>query len=304
MSRIRTASCAALPSCRPAHYAVFEEGRLKIERYWSLDVRREQVRPLAEDAAELRSLLTDAVRLRMQSDVPWGAFLSGGVDSSLVVGLMQQLSAAPVKTFSIGFAEPEYDESHFARRMAQRFGTEHHELRVDFAQLDILPKLIWHFDEPLADSSAIATYCVAKLAREHVTVALTGDGGDELFAGYARYRANRLAGWLDGLPRPLRRLAGAPVLAASGARSAAAIDVARAVRFAQALSLGPPAGTSSGLPFSAKPAGPLCTATPSWPGCPTPTRSTFLPPRLPARPVAIRSRVPAWPTWRPICLAI
>jgi asparagine synthase (glutamine-hydrolysing) len=223
----------------PAHYAVFEDGRLKVEKYWSLDARRERVRPLAEDAAELGSLLTDAVRLRMQSDVPWGAFLSGGVDSSLIVGLMQQLSAAPVKTFSIGFAEPEYDESRFARQMAQQFGTEHHEMRVDFDQLDILPKLIWHFDEPMADSSAIATYCVSKLAREHVTVALTGDGGDELFAGYARYRASRLAGWLDRWPRPLRRLAGARFWQRLERNRPQRSTLRRAVRFGQALALSP-----------------------------------------------------------------
>jgi asparagine synthase (glutamine-hydrolysing) len=223
----------------PAHYAVLEDGRLKVERYWSLDVRRERARPLAEDAAELNSLLTDAVRLRMQSDVPWGAFLSGGVDSSLIVGLMQQLSNVPVKTFSIGFAESEYDESRFARQMAERFGTQHHELRVDLDQLDILPKLIWHFDEPLADSSAIATYCVSKLAREHVTVALTGDGGDELFAGYARYRASRLASWLDGLPRPLRRFAGAQFWQQLERDRPQRSTLRRAVRFGQALALAP-----------------------------------------------------------------
>ena len=224
----------------PAHYAVFEDEKLTVRRYWSLDARTEVVRPLAEDAAELRELLADAVRLRMQSDVPWGAFLSGGVDSSLVVGLMQRMSAAPVKTFSIGFAQPEYDESRFARQMAERFGTEHHELQVDLAQLDILPQLIRQFDEPLADSSAVATYCVARLAREHVKVALTGDGGDELFAGYPRYGANRLAGWLDGLPRGLRRLAGAGFWQRLERNRPQRSTLRRAVRFGQSLSLAPP----------------------------------------------------------------
>ncbi len=175
----------------------------------------------------------------MQSDVPWGAFLSGGVDSSLVVGLMQQLSAAPVKTFSIGFAEPEYDESPFARQMALRFGTDHHELRIDAAQLDILPKLVWQFDEPLADSSAIATYWVSKLAREQVTVALTGDGGDELFAGYPRYQAHRLAGWLDGLPRSVQRLVGAPFWQRLERNRPQRSTLRRAVRFGQSLALAP-----------------------------------------------------------------
>ena len=289
----------------PAHYAVFEDDRLKVEKYWSIDARRERVRPLAEDAAELGSLLTDAVRLRMQSDVPWGAFLSGGVDSSLIVGLMQQLSAAPVKTFSIGFAQPEYDESRFARQMAQRFGTEHHELQVDFDQLDILPKLIWHFDEPMADSSAIATYCVSKLAREHVTVALTGDGGDELFAGYARYRASRLAGWLDGLPRPLRRLAGARFWQQLEPRSAAALLHAAP---GGPLRPGgwpsrPSDGTSSGSPSWAKRGVPRSTPTTFWPRSPTPTRSTSLPAPSHVRPAAIRPRGPAWPISKPICRA-
>ncbi|HWC89120.1 MAG TPA: asparagine synthase (glutamine-hydrolyzing), partial [Pirellulales bacterium] len=223
----------------PAHYALLEEGQLSIRRYWSPDFRRQVDRPLSENIAELRALLTDAVRLRIQSDVPWGAFLSGGVDSSLIVGLMQQLAAAPVKTFSIGFAEPEYDESAYARQVAQRLGTEHYELRVGAEQLAILPKLVWQLDEPLADSSAVATFLVARLARERVTVALTGDGGDELFAGYTRYRASRLAGWLDGLPRGVRRLAGAPLWRHLERNRPQRSLLRRGVRFGQALALSP-----------------------------------------------------------------
>jgi asparagine synthase (glutamine-hydrolysing) len=139
--------------------------------------------------------------MRLESDVPLGAFLSGGVDSSLIVGLMQRLSHEPVKTFSIGFPVAAYDESAHAREIAQRLGTQHHEFRVEPHAIEVLEKLVWHYDEPFADSSAIPTYYVSKLTREHVTVALTGDGGDELFAGYDRYRAVRLAARLDHLPR-------------------------------------------------------------------------------------------------------
>jgi asparagine synthase (glutamine-hydrolysing) len=223
----------------PAHYAVFEDGLLTLSRYWSPDFRSERAGTLAEDAMELRSLLTDSVRLRMRSDVPWGAFLSGGIDSSLIVGLMQQLSPAPVKTFSIGFAQPEYDESRYARQVAERTGTEHHELRVGANELQILPKLIWHFDEPFADSSTIPTYWVSKLAREFVTVALTGDGGDELFAGYRRYQANRLAGWMDAWPGPLRRFLAADFWQRFERGRPQRSTLRRAARFAHSLTLSP-----------------------------------------------------------------
>ena len=138
--------------------------------------------------------------------MPLGAFLSGGVDSSIVVGLMSRLSSSPVKTFSIGFPDPDYDETRFAREVAERFGTEHHELRVEPNAVEILPKLVWHYDEPMSDSSALPTWYLAELTRQHVKVALTGDGGDELFAGYERYRAVRLSALLDKLPGPLRRI--------------------------------------------------------------------------------------------------
>ena len=190
----------------PAHYGVYENGTWTTRRYWNPNFNHEVKQTRDDYIAELRALLTSAVELRLQSDVPLGAFLSGGVDSSLVVGLMQRLSSQPVKTFTIGFTPAEYDESQYARRIAQRFGTEHHELRVEPNALEILPKLIWHYDEPFADSSAIPTYYVSKLAREHVTVALTGDGGDELFAGYTRYQAVQIASWLERLPSAGRSL--------------------------------------------------------------------------------------------------
>jgi len=192
----------------PAHYALWREGRLDVECYWSPDFTREVPRPAEEYRRELRSLLSDAVRRRLMSEVPLGAFLSGGIDSSIIAGLMQEASSTPVKTFSIGFPEAAYDETRFAREVAAKLGTEHHELRVEPQAMEILPRLAWHFDEPFADSSALPTWCVSQLTRQHVTVALSGDGGDELFAGYDRYRAIRLAAQVDRLPRGLRAMLG------------------------------------------------------------------------------------------------
>jgi asparagine synthase (glutamine-hydrolysing) len=188
----------------PAHYAVYRDGRLTIGRYWQPDLSREIRRPYADYAAELRELLTKAVEKRLQSEVPLGAFLSGGIDSSIIVALAQQLSREPVKTFSIGFPVAEFDETSYARQVARHLGTDHHEERVEPDCVAILPKLMWHYDEPFADSSAIPTYYVSQMTRRHVTVALSGDGGDELFAGYRRYLAVQLAGTFDRLPGALR----------------------------------------------------------------------------------------------------
>lgn len=185
----------------PAHYAVYRDGRLSVGSYWEPDFTREVRRPKVEYQEELRRLLTAAVEKRLQSEVPLGAFLSGGVDSSIVVALMQKLASKPVKTFSIGFPVAEFDEARYAREVAKHLGTEHHEERVQPDGVAILPKLVWNYDEPFADSSAIPTYYVAQMTRRHVTVALSGDGGDELFAGYERYRAVKLADWFDRLPR-------------------------------------------------------------------------------------------------------
>jgi len=190
----------------PAHYGVYQEGRLSIRRYWSPDMNREVRRPFSESVQRVRRLCRDAVAMRMRSDVPLGAFLSGGVDSSIVVALMQQVATAPVQTFSIGFTENEYDESGWARRVATHLGTDHHPFQVTPDSLEILPQLVRYFDEPFADSSAIPTFYVARWARERVTVALTGDGGDELFCGYPRYRAIQLASRLDRLPRAVRSM--------------------------------------------------------------------------------------------------
>jgi asparagine synthase (glutamine-hydrolysing) len=158
----------------------------------------------------------------MMSDVPLGAFLSGGIDSSAVVAAMSECSSAPVKTFSIGFEEDAFNELPHARLVAERYATDHHEFVVKPDAVAILPDLVWHYNEPYADSSALPTYYLAKLARQHVTVALNGDGGDENFAGYERYRLNRLAARYDRLPPIVRRLveAGARLSPAFGGPTA------------------------------------------------------------------------------------
>jgi len=223
----------------PAHYGVYEDGRWTTHCYWNPDFDTEVNRPLADYAAELRELLTGAVRMRLESEVPLGAFLSGGVDSSLIVGLSQQLLGQPMKTFSIGFAAPEYDETPQAREVAKRLGTDHHEFRVEPHCIDVLEKLVWHYDEPFADSSAVPTYYVAKLCRQHVTVALTGDGGDELFAGYDRYRAVRAASRFDQLPASLLRMIGRRDWPAWTSGRPQRSLLRRAGRFAEALGYPP-----------------------------------------------------------------
>jgi asparagine synthase (glutamine-hydrolysing) len=210
----------------PAHYLVVgadADGRWRepeLVRYWELP--EPQATPAANPAELQRELvahLEEAVRLRMIADVPLGAFLSGGVDSSAVVAMMARAGAGRVKTFSIGFPAKEYDETRYARMVAERYGTEHEEFIVEPDAVAILPKLVWHYGEPFADPSAIPTYYVSQMARRHVTVALNGDGGDEAFLGYARYRAMHYLDRLDRLPPGLaggrtalaRLLAMAPV---------------------------------------------------------------------------------------------
>lgn len=166
---------------------------IRNSQYWRLDYEPKLRLTEAEAVEALREKLTEAVRLRMISDVPLGAFLSGGIDSSIVVGLMAGLSERPVKTFSIGFREERWSELEHARRIAERWSTEHHEHVVEADALSILPQLVRHYGEPYADSSAVPTFYVSRITRERVTVALNGDGGDESFAGYERYRANALA---------------------------------------------------------------------------------------------------------------
>ncbi len=223
----------------PAHYAIYRDGRLDLHRYWQPDPNVEDNRPLEEYAERLRALLTSSVEMRLQSDVPLGAFLSGGGDSTIVVGLMKQLSSEPVRTFSIGFPVPEYDETRYARLAAERFGTVHEEFQVEPDAVGILDKLVWHYDEPFADSSAVPTWYVSELTRRHVTVALTGDGGDELFAGYPRNRAVWLAGLFDRLPGPVRRVGASGLWQKFPASARQKSPIRRLKRFLEALGQSP-----------------------------------------------------------------
>jgi len=204
----------AIRKLPPASYLLLdlERGEPEVHRYWDLRFAPDPRPSEAEWLEGLRWHLTDAVRSHLVSDVPIGAFLSGGVDSSTVVALMAQATDGRVRTFSIGFDDADFDELRHARDVARRYDTQHFEYVVKPNALDTLPRLAWQFDEPFADSSALPTYYVSKITREHVTVALSGDGGDENFVGYTRYaRASRLHERLDGFPavlaRPLLRLA-------------------------------------------------------------------------------------------------
>lgn len=184
---------AGIKKLPPAHYLLLKDGRIDLARYWKLSYLPKH--NLGEDdyKAGIIERLDEAVKIRMTSDVPLGAFLSGGIDSSAVVAMMTKMTQKPVKTFAIGFKEAAYNELHFARTIADRFHTEHTEFIVEPDAVEILPKLVWHYNEPFADASAVPTFYVSKLARGHVTVVLNGDGGDENFAGYGRYAANELA---------------------------------------------------------------------------------------------------------------
>jgi len=176
------------------------------QRYWQLDYNQKLSFASDDDAADgLTEVLTEAVRLRMVSDVPIGALLSGGIDSSVVVALMSQLNSGPVETFSIGFQDRHFNELPHARMVADRYGTKHHELVVEPNAVEVLPTLVRHYGEPYADSSAVPSYYVSQLTRQHVTVALNGDGGDESFAGYDRYLGNQVADLYRHIPGFVRK---------------------------------------------------------------------------------------------------
>jgi len=170
------------------HVLVFEDGRVRTREYWDLDFEGTSTATEEALGQQFWEHLGESVDMRLVSDVPLGAFLSGGVDSSSVVAAMAERSDRPVVTNSIGFAEQEFDELPHADRVAERFGTEHHRYVVQPDAVDVVERLVWHYDEPFADHSAVPTYYVSKMARQNVTVALSGDGGDENMAGYRRYR--------------------------------------------------------------------------------------------------------------------
>ena len=190
---------------RPAHYLVVTREGLREYEYWDLDFSRTEERSEDEWCDLLLAACREAVGERLMSEVPLGAFLSGGIDSSTVVALMSRLTERPVVTASIGFTEEKYSEAADARRFAESLGADHHERIVKADAAAVIDKLAWHYDEPFADSSAIPTYYVSKVAREFVTVALSGDGGDESFAGYRRYKfdvaENRVRGLMPALLR-------------------------------------------------------------------------------------------------------
>ena len=196
----------------PGHFALVTDGHVRVAEYWDAPLNPDpNPQSFDEYREELEHTLAESVKMRLISDVPLGVFLSGGIDSSTITALMARQMDEPVKTFSIGFDYQKYDELPYARQIAERFGTDHHEERVHADAIEVLPKLVWHYDEPFADSSAIPTYYVSRLAKQHVTVVLSGDGGDELFAGYDRYRVMekyyRLYRLLGPFRRPLSGLA-------------------------------------------------------------------------------------------------
>ena len=180
----------------PAHRLIVENGEVNVERYWEPPPQTvaDRARSEKQHREELRERFEEAVRIRLVSDVPLGAFLSGGVDSAAVVAFMTRITKQPVQTFSIGFTDdPSFNELEHARTVANYFKSDHREFMVSPDTIDLLPKLVWHYDQPFADSSAIPSFLVARMTREHVKVALTGDGSDELFAGYERFAAAQLA---------------------------------------------------------------------------------------------------------------
>ncbi len=229
----------AIRKLEPGHWLLWQDGETKIERYWQLDFSHKLNISEAEAGERAIQLLRDAVRTRLMSEVPLGAFLSGGIDSSAVVALMAQESSEQIKTFSIGFQEQDFSELHHARRVAEHVGTEHHEFIVRPDAMEILPTLVEHYGEPFADSSAIPSYYVSRETRRYVTVALNGDGGDECFAGYIRYAAMNFAQTYSSLPAGLRDRVIANMLNSLPEFAARPNPVRRVKRFVAAASLSP-----------------------------------------------------------------
>ncbi len=189
------------------HYLVAEKGLTEIREYWNVPFGQPEKHSEEEWIEQIRAKIQEAVRMQLVSDVPLGAFLSGGLDSSTIVAVMAGLTGRPVKTYSIGYQGEHsyYNELPYASVVAKAFSTDHHEIVVQPTVSELLPKLVWHLDEPVADSACLTTYLVSKLARESVTVILSGVGGDELFGGYRRYLGNSLMRYYSFLPGPVRR---------------------------------------------------------------------------------------------------
>jgi asparagine synthase (glutamine-hydrolysing) len=202
----------AIRKVRPGHYLRVRPGKIEEIQYWDLHFNETLEISEQEWQSRLLAEFRTAVDIRLMSEVPLGAFLSGGLDSSGVVAMMSKILDQPVKTATIGFQEKRFDESHFGRQVSQHLGTDHHERIVTADKIDTLEKLSWHYDEPFADSSALPTYFVSQVAREKVTVVLSGDGGDENFAGYSRYFMDRQENRLRNmLPLELRRIMFGPL---------------------------------------------------------------------------------------------
>jgi asparagine synthase (glutamine-hydrolysing) len=190
----------------PGHYLTVEKGVVEVKEYWDLDFLPKLENMNEDEAADrLYDLLVDSVKMRLRSDVPLGAFLSGGIDSSVVVSVMKRAGTEDVKTFSIGFHEAYYNEIQDARRVAEFVGTDHAERWAEADLVSLLPKLVWHCDEPFGDSSEIPTFLVAQETRRSVKVALTGDGGDEVFLGYPFLPDPPYYAYYARVPRPIRR---------------------------------------------------------------------------------------------------
>ena len=190
----------------PGHYLLADAAGVQVAQYWDVPAEEDTLRTPEDFAEEVIGHLREAVRLRLIAEVPLGVFLSGGTDSSAVVAFMSELGARPLRTFSVGFEEPGFSELPYARRVAERFATEHHELLVRSGDLaDELSRLIAFRDEPVAEPTDIALYRISRLASESVKVVLAGEGGDELFAGYPKYAADRLAGLVSAFPQEVTR---------------------------------------------------------------------------------------------------
>lgn len=190
---------------QPGCLLKFANSKIEIKRYWELPAFTSEFNDEVQCIERVRELLRDAVRARLISEVPLGAFLSGGLDSSAIVALMSEVSREPVKTFSVGFEEGGFNELEYARIVAKQFNTDHHEIIVKADAANLLPKIAWHLDEPMADPAVIPTYLISEYARRYVTVVLTGEGGDEAFAGYSSFRHQKLANlYQTATPKPIR----------------------------------------------------------------------------------------------------